>query len=134
MLIVVCIWCKISPFFPHPMFPTPMHLFLCDRFGCDSFGCGHQHQHQSPILIVHHPCLLYITHPYCTSPILIVHHPCLLYVSESAVPNNSKVCPHSRVLFRCNHFDLSSVFWLFFQANRIIINHTHRPSLAKSEW
>ena len=27
-------------------------------------------------------------------------------------------------------FDVSSVFWLFFQVN--LINHPHRPSLAKS--
>ena len=30
--------------------------------------------------------------------------------------------------------DVSSVFWLFFQANLILINHPHRPSLAKSEF
>ena len=29
--------------------------------------------------------------------------------------------PVLRVLFRCNLFDVSSVFWLFFQANLIII-------------
>ena len=28
-------------------------------------------------------------------------------------------------------FDVSSVFWLFFQANLILVNHPHRPSLAK---
>ena len=27
----------------------------------------------------------------------------------------------------------TSVFWLFFQANLILINHPHRPSSAKSE-
>ena len=27
-----------------------------------------------------------------------------------------------------------SVFWLFFQVNLIIINHSHWSSLAKSEW
>ena len=43
--------------------------------------------------------------------------------------------PVLRVLFWCNLFDVSSsVFWLFFQANFILINHPHQPSLAKSEW
>ena len=37
-------------------------------------------------------------------------------------------------LSRCNSFDVSNVFWLFFQANIILINHPRRPSLAKSDW
>ena len=65
-----------------------------------------------------------------------------LPVPESAVPDNCKVgnqviCLHSRCFgshFDVNLFDVSSVFWLFFQANLILINHLHRPSLAKSEW
>ena len=44
-------------------------------------------------------------------------------------PNNGKswdpvplsTLPVLRVLFRCNVFDVSSVFWLFFQANLILI-------------
>ena len=58
-------------------------------------------------------------------------------------PNEGKswdkfLCPHSRC-FR-SYFDViflmyleSSVFWFFFQANLILINHPHRPSLANSE-
>ena len=42
--------------------------------------------------------------------------------------------PVLRVLFRCILLDVSSVFWLFFQSNLILINHLHRLSLAKSEW
>ena len=42
--------------------------------------------------------------------------------------------PTLRVLFRCILLDVSSVFWLFFQSNLILINHPHRLSLAKSEW
>ena len=68
-----------------------------------------------------------------------------LPVSEYAVPNHGKVgnqvpCPH----FRCfgSYFDVlcrmylvaSSVIWLFFQSNLILINNLHRLSLAKSEW
>ena len=41
--------------------------------------------------------------------------------------------PVLQVLFWCNIFGVSSVSWLlFFQANLIIINHHHRPSLVKS--
>ena len=60
-----------------------------------------------------------------------------LYFPESTVPDKGKfgnkvLCPHSRCFG--SYFDVSSVFWLFFQANLILINHPHRPSLAKSEW
>ena len=55
-----------------------------------------------------------------------------LYVCQVRSPNDgnklgsSQLSPLStlpvlRVLFRCNLFDVSSVFWLFFQANLIII-------------
>ena len=60
-------------------------------------------------------------------------------IPESAVPDNGKVgnqvlCPHYPVLFRCYLVDVSSVFWLFFQANLILINHPRQTSLAKNEW
>ena len=42
--------------------------------------------------------------------------------------------PTLPVLFRCILLDVSSVFWLFFQSNLILINHPRRISLAKSEW
>ena len=42
--------------------------------------------------------------------------------------------PVIRVSFFLLYFYVSSVFWLFFQVNLILINHPHRPSLAKSEW
>ena len=42
--------------------------------------------------------------------------------------------PVLRVLFWCDLFDVSSVFWLFFQANLILIIILIDPvSLAKSE-
>ena len=49
----------------------------------------------------------------------------------------STLCPHShpvlRVSFWCNLVYVSCVFWLFFQANLILINHPHWPNLAKSD-
>ena len=63
-----------------------------------------------------------------------------LYFSESAVPITAKVgikliFPHSRCFG--SYFDVIFLMYLvssgFFQANRILINHPHRPSLAKSE-
>ena len=49
--------------------------------------------------------------------------PIMAYVGNH---NPLPIFPVLRVLFR-----VSSVFWLFFQANLILINHPHRPSLAK---
>ena len=49
-------------------------------------------------------------------------------------PSPLPTLPVLRVLFRCIMLDVSSVFWLFFQSNLILINHPHRLSLAKSEW
>ena len=52
-------------------------------------------------------------------------------------PNNGTVgnqdlCLHSRCFMSFgNLFDVSSVFWLFFQTN--LLNHPHRPSLSTSE-
>ena len=53
--------------------------------------------------------------------------------STSPIMAKLGLSPVLRVLFWCNLFDVSSVFWLLFQANLILINHLHRPSLAKSE-
>ena len=64
-----------------------------------------------------------------------------LLISQSAVSNNGKVgnqvlCPHSRCFgsYLDVIFLMYLVFWLFFQANLILLNHPHWPSLAKSEW
>ena len=62
----------------------------------------------------------HFTHPQVPSGLTHLHF------SESAVPMMAKLSPLStlpvlRVLFWCNPFDVSSVFWLFFQANLLII-------------
>ena len=58
-----------------------------------------------------------------------------LPISESAVPNNGSTLPELLVLwvfFRCNLFDVSSAFWLFFHVN--LLNHPHQPSITMNEW
>ena len=49
----------------------------------------------------------------------------LIYQRICSVPLDFDIYPS---------FTVSSVFWLFFQDNLILINHPHRPSLAKSEY